>query len=240
MKKIIAILITSCGLAASASAAVHDGFYANAFVGPNWIQCQKEHGFRMNFDTGFVLGGSLGYRFWDCVKLEGELSYRRNSISSFKWQGGKAKLSSHHSEVDVSSRGKIQGSANVASLSYMVNAIYSFNINCYQPRICNLTSYVGLGAGYGYQMTHLTAVVREKKSKYEDDTDIDGKAKDVKNNPKVKLQKHSKDHGFAWQAIAGLGYRFTSCIDTSIEYRFHHMNTKLYNHALTFTTTYNF
>src|SRR5258707_9298919 len=45
--------------------------------------------FNANFDSGFNVGGRLGYQ-WGPWRLEGEYSYRRNALSSLGGVGGLA------------------------------------------------------------------------------------------------------------------------------------------------------
>ncbi len=82
------------------------------------------------------------------------------------------------------------------SWSYMANMLYDFeSCSCY---IQNVVPYVGFGLGYS--QLHL----KEKNH----------------HNDLHKIGKDSKQSGFAYQAIAGIGYNLTDSTTLAVEYRY--------------------
>lgn len=62
------------------------GIYAGAVSGLNLEYFQHNSRFtRRHFDTepGYQVGGSLGYKFCNNIRVEGEVSYRRNNFKHF-------------------------------------------------------------------------------------------------------------------------------------------------------------
>lgn len=63
------------------------GIYTGGFVGatlrPNTVLSSPSLGSQiMDFDVGYTLGGFVGYDFGNNFRLEGEISYRENEIST--------------------------------------------------------------------------------------------------------------------------------------------------------------
>jgi len=132
-------LIAGLGSAASAQT---DGWYFGAEAGANiaprihfdansrpWSEQQ---------DTGYALLGQVGYGFGP-IRLEGELGWRHNDISSItNYQG------------EPASSGAIKG------LNFMANALYDFNTGT------KWTPYVGAGVGgINLSTDHITAANTE-------------------------------------------------------------------------------
>jgi OmpA-OmpF porin, OOP family len=110
------------------------GFYIGGLAGVNFmhIHSLKQPGIKHNkIDPGFDVGVFLGYKFCSCenvylnLRVEGEFSYRRNHLKSFKNFNRTIKL---HGYTD--------------SFVVMGNAIYDIDLNS------RFTPYIGIGAGY--------------------------------------------------------------------------------------------
>ncbi len=85
----------------------------------------------LHFDTGWGLGGSAGYGFDNGFRLEGEVTYRDNSISG---------LSGNPSSPNVS--------GNASTWAFMANGYYDI------PTGGRWTPYIG--GGIGFALDHLT------------------------------------------------------------------------------------
>lgn len=74
------------------------GWYFSAFGGANWLDKTSfdiDPGVpvRNSYDTGYVVGGAVGYDFGQAMgplgmRIEGEVSYRNNSVKSHAIDGG--------------------------------------------------------------------------------------------------------------------------------------------------------
>lgn len=106
------------------------GYYVGAFGGANWLSFsnEKKHYLKgTKFDTGYHAGGSLGYRYSNGVRIEGEIAYRNNKLN--------------HPEFP-------KKGSHTTSITYMGNALYDFNLYPFKP-------YVGVGLGYIQGQTHI-------------------------------------------------------------------------------------
>lgn len=119
-------------------------FYVGAFGGANWLSIGKIEGIRLKTKTGFTGAVSLGYKFDNGFRVEGEASYRRNHLDS--------KHLAKEFNLDYENV-KINGS--FYSWSYMANFLYDFDqVSCYIP---NVVPYLGFGIGYTQNHAHLKA-----------------------------------------------------------------------------------
>jgi len=87
-----------------AAADTPDGVYLGLAGGGNWVEDDFFFG-KFDMNTGYYVGGTVGYKFDFNLRTEFELSYRSNDYDFF---GGK--------------------SGEVTSLATMVNALYDFDI----------------------------------------------------------------------------------------------------------------
>ena len=102
----------------------HAGIYLKGFGGPNWAQTPTLNHAEYNTHLGYVLGGALGFHF-DILSLEGECSYRRNSVNRLEVDA-----------LDIHVTGDIEqwcGFGNVLACIPLTK--------CFAP-------YVGAGLGY--------------------------------------------------------------------------------------------
>ncbi len=113
----------------SAGVAQAEGFYASGYGGLNLalisdVDDSRQGIDEISYDPGFVVGGTFGYKFSFQMRLEGDLSYRRNQVDEFEILGRSQ-----------------SGDGNVNSTAFLVNAFYDFDNNS------RWTPYVGGGVG---------------------------------------------------------------------------------------------
>lgn len=139
MKKTLALLSAAIGLATIAPAAAEangGAFYVGPIGGANWLQTESKHhnGGEVKFDTGYNVGGFVGYHFCFGLNLEAEFIYRFNKLKSVRV---------FNEEETIRPKG------NFHSMSYMVNAIYDVSLpSCW---CIPIFPYVGVGIGYAQQ-----------------------------------------------------------------------------------------
>src|SRR5262245_49891142 len=78
MKKAFLFFITMC--ASTLSAHPFESTYVNGFAGINFVESLENPRGRVDWDSGYVLGASLGHRFSNCFRLEAEVAYRSNNF----------------------------------------------------------------------------------------------------------------------------------------------------------------
>ncbi len=122
MKKGILFLLVVT-IAAGIAPAHANGPYLGVHGGAAFLNDFDINGSRSRFDPGINLGGTAGYAFAR-ARVEGELTYRRNSADSVTLAGT-----------------RLPAEGNVASLTMMVNGFYDIHTNT------PLTPYVGGGLG---------------------------------------------------------------------------------------------
>jgi len=197
MKKYIALFVLALTalLPNTAKADINEGLYATVFGGGNWVS--KNH--HRNFDVGYVVSGSVGYKFCWCdnsFRGEFEIAYRSNNF--------KRRLldSSELSDSDDSSSNRNRRHLNTTS--YLFNALYDIDMCwCVVP-------YVGAGLGYGHTTGFGTDhfIVSEAEDSSEDG------------------RRHFKKSGFAYQFILGAAYPICcDQLDITLEYRFFHVDS---------------
>lgn len=90
---------------------------------------------------------------------------------------------------------KMAVKGNIESIAFLANALYDFDLGSY------FTPYVGLGLGYASETS--TSV--------------------KKGFPSIEFK--GKDHGFAWQGIAGISRAISCNTDLGLEYRYLHQKS---------------
>lgn len=111
------------------------GFYAEIFGGANFLQEEKRnHHIKAEFNTGYIVSGSIGYLWCNGIRVEAEYAYRRNSLDKLRYHGKGYSFDGHFQ-----------------TSSYMANALwelpmYRWNLNCWK-----LQPFVGGGIGYDHQ-----------------------------------------------------------------------------------------
>lgn len=178
-------------------------FYAGAFGAANWLNVRHIEGVHKT-KTGFAGGLSLGYKFDNGFRVEGEVSYRRNKVDT-KHFDHDYYFSSFSDSSSSDDHKKSDG--NLHSWSYMANFLYDFeDVACYWP---NVVPYVGFGLGY----TQAHAKINQHAENSHD--------------------KDKHDHkGFAYQAIAGIGYNLTESTTLAVEYRYFNGTKHINNNSI--------
>jgi opacity protein-like surface antigen len=112
-------------------------FYVGGFGGANWLNFKRHDGIKLKNSIGYVAGGSLGYKFCNGFRVEGEVAYRRNPLK----------------RQNVSTYGETASISGNSSLwTYMGNVIYDFdNVSPY------FVPYLGAGVGYAQSQGHVKA-----------------------------------------------------------------------------------
>jgi outer membrane protein OmpA-like peptidoglycan-associated protein len=109
------------------------GWYAGAGAGINWVDDTEETlsggDHTIEWDTGFVVEGDVGYRWAEFWRLELEASYRENDADVFNPGGG------FYSGVPVTAAGDVE------QLAVMLNLLFDFDVTD--------TINFSLGAGIG-------------------------------------------------------------------------------------------
>lgn len=177
-------------------------------------------------DTGFKIGGSVGYHFEGGIRVEGELFYASAKID--KLTNTRPMLSNFPLQLEVPQQVDLEGSGTAKQLGAMLNVFYDFDIGE------ALTPYVGGGIG----------LVRVDQSDVKYNTNA---AKDeiaalagarvqalVTANQLTAAQElqaalaqydgdvpepSDTDTVFAWQLGAGLGYAMTDTLTLQLGYR---------------------
>ena len=112
-------------------------FYAEVFGGASFIQQSKSGGFTTRSETGYIVAGSLGYRWCYGLRLEAEYAYRRNSLKNIHFFGR-----------TYSINGQFQTS------SYMANLLWDLPLCQWGCYLWEIEPYVGVGIGYDNQRAH--------------------------------------------------------------------------------------
>ncbi len=107
-------------------AAQAQGSYIAGRAGINLLNdADLERGMEIGFNMGATVGGALGYRLSHALRIEGEISWRRNALDQLK--GRRVAV-----EFDK---------GNLAALNFLANLFYDFD------NASALTPYVGAGVG---------------------------------------------------------------------------------------------
>jgi opacity protein-like surface antigen len=112
-------------------------FYAKILSGANFLQKIALQGNKSTYQTGYVIGGSLGYCWRYGLRLEAEYGYRRNDIKTI-----------HFYAEGFSNHGNFQAS------SYMANLLWDWPLSSWGCTFWNIQPFVGAGIGYDYQHMH--------------------------------------------------------------------------------------
>lgn len=133
MRKFL-LLLTALASAGTMSGA--EGPYVQLFGGANWGNISHGSKFQpaeVDFQTGYVVGCSLGYRIWYNFRLEGEYAYRHNKI----------KIAQTETDNDIVTRLKSTGKVDCST--GMANLLWDIPIGEY-----GFNPYIGGGIGYAW------------------------------------------------------------------------------------------
>lgn len=152
MKKNILLLMSLICMAAGAQAGhwcaqdscyyddkdcVDEGnFYVRVLGGPNFLQKSRANRNISTYQTGYMVAGSLGYRFCHGLRLEAEYAYRRNGIEKIHFCCG---------QDSSSKNGHFQTS------SAMANLLWDLPVPSCDCEDIDIRPYVGAGVGYDFQ-----------------------------------------------------------------------------------------
>lgn len=135
-------------IAQSPSGAANRGLYIEGAGGINWLsetegfyQLRPDHPLLPNmelpastdYDTGWGIAGRLGYAWTSGLRIDGEISYRRNEVAKSKFVGTDG--------VNFFNQTDEGASGHVRQIAIMANAYYDF-INS-----TGITPYIGGGLG---------------------------------------------------------------------------------------------
>lgn len=128
-KYLLTLLCLLAFTQASAQTFTREGAYLGAIGGMNQLKYDQDY---FEAYIGYALGGFCGYKFDNGLRLETEISFRKNKMTdSFMVTDGVIEV-----KVDLESQTKIT--------SVMANALYEFS-----PRSVS-TPYFGFGVGYAH------------------------------------------------------------------------------------------
>lgn len=121
MKKFIYFTTAIISLITCTQVKAEEGFYVGAMGGINWLEDETP------LQEGVIVAGSLGYKFPNRFRLEGEYSYRRNKYSYKRNESYGYRTCLFTSHVT------------------MVHLLYDIPLeSCFKP-------YFGCGAGYAIE-----------------------------------------------------------------------------------------
>lgn len=144
MKKymlVLLVLTSTLVCSVNANECCDAGLYVGGFGGVNFLDLSKSLGMK----TGFIGGASLGYKFENSIRVEGEFAYRRNTFSK----------SRNHGFGYIQ---RIKGSCETYSV--MANMYYDFDLDC------NFTPYIGQGIGYAHNRARIHDFGRGKEDQF--------------------------------------------------------------------------
>lgn len=141
VKKNILLLLMSFSFFLAADAHAREGcdedsscvdetnFYVKILGGANFLQNRNQSAYQ----TGYIISGSLGYRWCHGLHVEGEYAFRRNALRKIHFFGdGFSKHGHFHTS------------------SYMANLLWDLPLSscaCVHP-------FIGAGIGYDFQRVH--------------------------------------------------------------------------------------
>lgn len=152
MKNFASLLIASIFISISAGAFAQDGcgscysspcyednknFYAEIFGGANFLETTSSKGIKSKYQTGYIVAGSVGYRWCYGLRLEAEYAFRRNSLKKINFFGR-----------DFSIHGHFQSS------SCMANLLWDLPLSAWGCGFWNIQPFFGGGIGYDFQQAH--------------------------------------------------------------------------------------
>lgn len=112
-------------------------FYAKIFSGANFLQNTEATGSKSTYQAGYIIAGSLGYRWCYGLRLEAEYAFRRNAISKIHFFG-----------QGYSKHGHYQAS------SYMANLLWDLPLSSWGCAFWDTQPFIGAGIGYDCQQVH--------------------------------------------------------------------------------------
>jgi opacity protein-like surface antigen len=111
-----------------------NNFYAEILGGANFLQTETKGGIKSHYQTGYIVSGSLGYRWCYGLRGEAEYAFRRNCLKK-----------AHFFERSFSIGGHFQSS------SYMANVLWDLPLSDWGCDFWGIRPFIGGGIGYDFQ-----------------------------------------------------------------------------------------
>lgn len=111
-----------------------DPFYVEVAAGGNFLQVQRSHGLKVISQPGYIIAGSLGYRWNYGLRLEFEYAFRRNPTKKIHVFGRSNEINGHFQ-----------------SSSYMANLLWDLPISSWGCDFWQIRPFVGGGIGCDHQ-----------------------------------------------------------------------------------------
>lgn len=112
--------------------------YTKVFGGANFLQTETSGGVSTRYSPGYVVSGSLGYRWgYLGLRVEAEYAYRRNSLRNIHFLGRTFSLNGHFQ-----------------SSSYMANLLWDLPLYNWGCDFYGIEPFIGGGVGYDVQRIH--------------------------------------------------------------------------------------
>jgi OmpA-OmpF porin, OOP family len=118
-------------------------WYLRGSAGLNFISVPTTSRENVDTDVGFALIGSVGYRFSDNFRGEGELAYRHNSLDELVLKGN-----GDHLALDLN--------GSISSFAGMANVLYDLPVNW------TFLPYLGVGLGGFYEWTNWRVALQKE------------------------------------------------------------------------------
>jgi opacity protein-like surface antigen len=139
MKNILFLFAALLTLSSSALIKAEEGTYASVFGGVNWLENIKKNHHKFKFQTGYLVGGAVGYEWCNNIRAEAEFAYRNNKLRHGHWSHKDGNHQRHHQSW--------KGRNSVRTWSLLANLLYDFDMDSCG---CSwLKPYLGFGIGYG-------------------------------------------------------------------------------------------
>jgi|LakMenEpi03Aug12_release.lakeMendotaPanAssembly.Ray.scaffolds.fasta_scaffold05726_6 opacity protein-like surface antigen len=174
-----------------------DPFYFEIFGGANFLQTEKNGGIKTDYQTGYVVSGSVGYRWRYGLRLEAEYAYRRNSLRRIHFFGRGFRIHGHFQ-----------------SSSYMANLLWDIWLSNWGLENWKIKPFIGGGIGYDHQQisAHHSALAFKKNKKHFSWQIIAGLGYPLFCNTDIsveyKFHKGGFSHFYSHSVGAGLTYHF--------------------------------
>lgn len=196
---VLSLLILTCiSVESQAQACCFEeptNYYAEILGGPNFLQTETNGGIKSNYQTGYIIAGSLGYRWCYGMRLEGEYAFRRNNLKSIHFFGR-----------TFSTRGHFQSS------SYMANLLWDIPVMRWGCYFWNLQPLIGVGIGYDCQQVkwHNEGLIFNSNKKHFAWQAIAGLSYPVMCNTMISLVYKFHKGGFSYinNHSLGIGLRY--------------------------------
>ncbi len=172
------------------------------------------------YETGFKLGGVVGYALSANLRIEGELFFARAKVGKLTYSGITALPPSPGSALTLPGKTSIPVSGSADQLGGMVNLWYDFNTGS------RWTPYIGGGLGFirvdmGDVKYDSNAVAQTVSDKLDEIAGTD--SPDLPQGYVPELS--AADTAFAFQFGAGVGYQLSDATTVHLGYRLQNTDT---------------